>query len=124
MAFIPTSHPAGVREYPGPWSVGGDPSDRIGFGNALELRNQRIEAWYRSEHVRLGLLYPEPPGAGGALAWSDEPPTEDGFYWWRASPVDVPTVIQLRENGGVYRLFVSDRGKHIANAGGQFCGPL
>lgn len=41
------------REYPGPWSVDADPSNRESFARALEERNRKIDAWDAAEEARI-----------------------------------------------------------------------
>jgi hypothetical protein len=46
-------------QYPGPWSVEADPTDRIAFAAAMDARNERIQAWKaeKEQHARDRVIY-------------------------------------------------------------------
>ena len=57
-----------------------------------------------------------------ASAWSNEPPTEPGFYWWRKSARDDAEVVQIKElgNGALTARFTSGGYLSLANPFGKW----
>jgi hypothetical protein len=56
------------------------------------------------------------------MRWTEQAPTQDGYYWWRQAPGWEGSIVWVRQ-GAVY--WFNCRGADDANGmGGQWWGPI
>jgi hypothetical protein len=62
------------------------------------------------------------------LVWSDEAPTEAGYYWWRQTPEESPVPVRVRLGDGMncrdFRMYLAGNSNSFGVDGGQWAGPL
>jgi hypothetical protein len=62
------------------------------------------------------------------LVWSDEAPTEEGYYWWRQTLEGFPVPVRVRLGDGMncrnLRMYLAGNNNSFGVDWGQWAGPL
>lgn len=58
-----------------------------------------------------------------AMEWTSTKPRSAGYFWYRRDPVDRPVLIEIADEGIVFRFGEADA-RRVSDLPGEFKGPL